>query len=171
MEPLCGLLTCFRTRPHIVASSRREIAMIGHLPERHSLGIARVLLSLLPVAWGLVLLGLAMWLLRGQEPAAALPCLIFSAGYFWFAWSLFGDSAWEKAKAHRHLEEPPVLEPRTHSSPGGGKPDASGPIAGCRQPKSAAPPEKPRRRLEPSQKPSRPREQAKMTTGGMRNSR
>ena len=97
--------------------------MIGRLPKRHSLGIARALLSLAPVFWGLVLLGLAMWLLRSQEPAAALPCLIFSAGYFWFAWSLFWDSAWEKAKAHRHLEEPPVLEPRTHSSPGGAKLD------------------------------------------------
>ena len=75
-------------------------------------------MSLAPVFWGLALLGLAVWLLRGEEPGAALPCLIFSAGYFWFAWSLFNDPVWENGSGSAGRENSTVLEPCGRSEPG-----------------------------------------------------
>jgi hypothetical protein len=74
-------------------------------------------MSLAPVIWGLALLGLAVWLLRGQEPGAALPCLIFSAGYFWFAWSLLNDPVWEKGSGSAGRENSAVLDPRGRPEP------------------------------------------------------
>jgi hypothetical protein len=75
-------------------------------------------MSLAPLFWGLALLGLAVWLFRGQEPGAAFPCLIFSVGYFWFAWSLFNDPVWKKGSGSVGRENFVVLEPRDRSEPG-----------------------------------------------------
>ena len=75
-------------------------------------------MSLAPVFWGVTLLGVAVWLLRGQEPGAALPCLIFGAGYFWFAWSLFNDPVWEKGSGSVGRNDFPVLEPHGRAEPG-----------------------------------------------------
>ena len=86
--------------------------MVSRPLEASGLGAARALLSLAPVLWGLVLLGGATWLLRRHEPAAALPCLVFSGGYFWFAWSLFRDSTWRNESDARHPHESTVFERR-----------------------------------------------------------
>ena len=39
--------------------------------------------------WGLVLLGLAIWLSNHNSPGGALACLSFSGAYFWFTWDLY----------------------------------------------------------------------------------
>ena len=85
--------------------------------ERKGLGAARVVLSLMPVVWGLALLGVAMWLLRSHAPAAALPCLAFSAGYFWFAWSIYKDPTWDSEKTSREVRRAPIFEPRAEPEP------------------------------------------------------
>jgi hypothetical protein len=72
-------------------SRRGRTVMERRRPERTGFSAARVILSLAPLLWGFVFLGVAIWLLGRQAPAAALPCLAFSAGYFWFAWSLYQD--------------------------------------------------------------------------------
>jgi len=41
--------------------------------------------------WGLVLLGVAIWLLKHGSPGGALACLTFSGAYFWFAWVNYHD--------------------------------------------------------------------------------
>ncbi len=87
--------------------------------ERKGLGAARVVLSLMPVLWGLTLLGVAMWLLSSHAPAAALPCLAFSAGYFWSAWSLYKDPTWDSESTSRELRRAPIFEPRAEPEPSG----------------------------------------------------
>jgi hypothetical protein len=87
--------------------------------ERKGLGAAREVLSLMPVLWGLTLLGVAMWLLRSHAPAAALPCLAFSAGYFWFAWSLYKDPTWDSESTSREVHNAAVFEPRAKPEPNG----------------------------------------------------
>ena len=88
-------------------------------PERTGFGAARVILSLAPVLWGLALLGVAMWLFSQRAPAAALPCLAFSAGYFWFAWSLFKDPTWDSERSSRDVRNARVSEPRGRPEPSG----------------------------------------------------
>ena len=73
---------------------------------------ARVILSLAPVFWGLVLLGVAMWLTSRQVVAAAIACLVFSAGYFVFAWSIFKESTSDDARAFDDADESPLFERR-----------------------------------------------------------
>jgi len=92
--------------------------MASRLPERRDLGVARLIISLIPVLWGLVLFGVAMWLIDYRAPAAALPCLAFSAGYIWFAWSIFQDPTWDNERASRGHEDS-VFEPRSMPGPGG----------------------------------------------------
>lgn len=89
----------------------------NHRPEKRALRAARGVISLAPMCWGLALLGVARWLLKGQDPGAALPCVVFSAGYFWFAWSFFSDPAWESGAGAREREDPPVVEPRATLDP------------------------------------------------------
>jgi hypothetical protein len=87
--------------------------------ERTGFSAARVILSLAPVLWGFVLLGVAMWLLSQRETAAALPCLAFSAGYFWFAWSLYKDPTWASERTSHDARNAPVFEPRAKPEPSG----------------------------------------------------
>jgi hypothetical protein len=89
----------------------------NHQPRQKGFRAARVAMSLAPVFWGVTLLGVAVWLLKGQEPGAALPCLIFSAGYFWFAWSLFIVPIWNKGSGSVARNDFPVLELRGRSEP------------------------------------------------------
>jgi hypothetical protein len=41
--------------------------------------------------WGLVLLGVAIWLSNHGSPGGVLACLGFSGAYFWFAWAGYHD--------------------------------------------------------------------------------
>ena len=93
--------------------------MTSRLPERKDLDVARLIVSLIPVLWGLVLLGIATWLLGHRAPAAALPCLGFSAGYFWFAWSLYKDPTWDSERTPREVHNAAVFEPRAKPEPNG----------------------------------------------------
>jgi len=52
---------------------------------------ARLILLLMGGFWGLVLIGVAIWLSTHGSPGAALPCLAFSGAYFWFAWVCYHD--------------------------------------------------------------------------------
>ena len=73
---------------------------------------AGVVLLLAPVFWGLVLLGVATWLTSRQAVAAAIACLVFSAGYFVFAWSIIRDSTCDEARALDDANESPLYERR-----------------------------------------------------------
>jgi hypothetical protein len=100
-------------------SRRGRTVMERRRPERTGFSAARVILSLAPLLWGFVFLGVAIWLLGRQAPAAALPCLAFSAGYFWFAWSLYQDPTWRRERNSRDVRNAPVLEPRAKPEPSG----------------------------------------------------
>jgi hypothetical protein len=51
----------------------------------------RLIVSMMGSFWGLVLLGVAVWLLKHDSPGGALACLTFSGAYFWFAWVNYHD--------------------------------------------------------------------------------
>jgi hypothetical protein len=72
---------------------------------------AKVILSLAPVFWGLVLLGVATWLFGRHAAIAALACVSLSAGYFVFAWFLFKNSR-RDARAVDDGDEASLLTPR-----------------------------------------------------------
>ncbi len=52
-----------------------------------------VIVAAVSAFWGLVLLGFAFWLSKNgsRGMGAALACLAFSIGYFWFARTLYHD--------------------------------------------------------------------------------
>lgn len=50
--------------------------------------MSRLIAAILAAFWGFVLVGIAMWLSKdGAPPTGALACIVYSAGYFWFAWA------------------------------------------------------------------------------------
>ena len=51
----------------------------------------RLIVFMIGGFWGLVLLGVAIWLSKHDSPGAALACLIFSGAYFWLAWVNYDD--------------------------------------------------------------------------------
>ena len=51
----------------------------------------RLIVFMIGGFWGLVLLGVAIWLSQHGSPGAALACLAFSGAYFWFAWVSYHD--------------------------------------------------------------------------------
>ena len=55
--------------------------------------MSRIVAATVSALWGLILIGLAFWLSnRGSTGVgAAVACLAYSAGYFWFAWSAYHD--------------------------------------------------------------------------------
>jgi len=58
-------------------------------PARKESAVTRLAITALPVFRGLVLVGVALWLSGHGSPGGTVACLAFSAGYFWFAWSLY----------------------------------------------------------------------------------
>ncbi len=52
-----------------------------------------IIVAAVSAFWGVVLLGFAFWLSKhgSRGMGAALACLAFSIGYFWFARSLYHD--------------------------------------------------------------------------------
>jgi hypothetical protein len=58
-------------------------------PARKESAATRLIFTAILVFWGLVLVGVALWLSGHESPGGTAACLIFSAGYFWFAWSLY----------------------------------------------------------------------------------
>jgi hypothetical protein len=53
--------------------------------------IGRLILTAIPVFWGLALAGVALWLSAHRSRSGTVTCLLLGAGYFWFAWSLYWD--------------------------------------------------------------------------------
>jgi hypothetical protein len=87
---------------------------------------AQVILSLAPVFWGLVLLGVATWLFGRHAAIAALACVLFGAGYFVFAWSLFKNSRRDDARAVDDDDEASLVAPRSTPSARRASRDARG---------------------------------------------
>ncbi|ARN79880.1 hypothetical protein B1812_00985 [Methylocystis bryophila] len=84
--------------------------------ETHGHRLARVILSLISVLWGLVILGVALWLFGRHASVAAFACLMFSAGYCVFAWSIFKDSTWNEERPSRDADFSD-FEPRSRAEP------------------------------------------------------
>ena len=51
----------------------------------------RLIVFIMGGFWGLVLLGVAVWLFKHGSPGGAVACLTFSSAYFWFAWVGYHD--------------------------------------------------------------------------------
>ena len=51
----------------------------------------RLIVFMMGSFWGLVLLGVAVWLLKHDSPGGAVACLTFSGAYVWFAWVNYHD--------------------------------------------------------------------------------
>jgi len=58
-------------------------------PARKESAVTRLIVTALPVFWGLVLVGVALWLFGHGSTGGTVACLAFSAGYFRFAWSVY----------------------------------------------------------------------------------
>ena len=63
------------------------------ISERKDSAATKLILTAIPALWGLALLGLALWLSGHGSPGGTVACLLFSVGYFWFAWSLHCSNA------------------------------------------------------------------------------
>jgi hypothetical protein len=90
-----------RSLPHSVSlacltmrtTKQRDWAALSLLLLRKivSRAAARLILLVTGGFWGLVLIGVAVWLSKHGSPGAALACLAFSGAYFWFAWVSYHD--------------------------------------------------------------------------------
>jgi O-antigen/teichoic acid export membrane protein len=55
--------------------------------------MSRIVIAIVSVLWALVLIGAAFWLSKSGSTGvgAAVACLAYSAGYFWFAWRTYHE--------------------------------------------------------------------------------
>ena len=73
-------------------TKRRDRVALGPLKKiGATTAIERLAVFMMGGFWGLVLLGVAIWLLHHDSPGGAVACLTFSGGYFWFAWIGYHD--------------------------------------------------------------------------------
>jgi len=85
-------------------------------PARTDSAATRLVLTAIPVLWGLALIGVAFWLSRHESSGGTVACLIFSAGYFWFGWSLYHSLNDSEERTARGSDGSPPPYPPSRSA-------------------------------------------------------